>query len=189
MSGCLLAVIVVIALLAGFSIAAFGGYNSLVTLSEEVESGKADIQTQLQRRADLIPNLVNTAKGYAAHEEAVFTALAESREKLAAGGSMTELAAANDELTGAVNRLIALTESYPELKSDTQYTALMDELAGTENRIAVSRRNYNESVQTYNEKLRRFPNMIYAAVFGFQRAEYFEAGSDAQEAPLVDFGA
>ncbi len=180
--------VIAVILVAAFSAAAFAGYNSLVTLSEGIESGQADIQTQLQRRADLIPNLVNVARGYAAHEEAVFTALAESRERLGMGGSMEELAAANDEMTASINSLIALREDYPELQSDSQFTALMDELAGTENRIAVARKNYNEDVRVYNEKLRRFPNMLYAAMFGFHRAEYFSAGENAQTAPNVDFG-
>lgn len=180
-------IVIVIVLVAAFAAAAFAGYNSLVTLSEGIENGQADIQTQLQRRADLIPNLVSTARGYAAHEEAVFTALAESRERLGMGSSMRELAAVNDEMTAAINSLIALEEDYPELRSDTQFTALMDELAGTENRIAVARKNYNEDVRVYNEKLRRFPNMLYAAMFGSHRAEYFSAAEGAQAAPSVNF--
>lgn len=182
----LIAVLAVAILLA---VSAFGSYNSLVGLSEEVQSSEAEIETQLQRRSDLIPNLVNTVKGYAAHEEEVFTALADARAQLAGAGSVAELAEADSSLSSALSRLMVVVENYPDLKADTQYTALMDELAGTENRIAVARRDYNEQARSYNEKIRSFPTVLVAGMMGFDRADYFEASTGAQSAPQVDFGA
>lgn len=185
----LVALIVVLAVAIVLAMTAFGSYNSLVGLQEDVQRSGADIQTQLQRRSDLIPNLVNTVKGYAAHEEEVFTAIADARAQLAGAGSMADLAEADSSLTGALNRLLVVAESYPELKADSQYTALMDELAGTENRIAVARRDYNDQARSYNEKIRSFPTVLVAGMMGFDRAEYFEASAGAQQAPQVDFGA
>ncbi|MCI8441817.1 MAG: LemA family protein [Provencibacterium sp.] len=182
----LIAILVVAILLA---ILAFGNYNSLVSLSEDVRSSQADIETQLQRRSDLIPNLVNTVKGYAAHEQEVFSAIADARAQLAGAGSIADLAEADSSLTSALNRLMVVVENYPELKSDAQYTALMDELAGTENRIAVARRDYNEQARTYNGKIRSFPTVLVAGMMGFERVDYFEASPEAQSAPQVDFGA
>lgn len=183
----ILILIVVIVLGVILMTTAFGSYNSLVTLNEGVESAKADIQTQLQRRSDLIPNLVNTVKGYAAQEEEIFTAIADARAKLSGGSSVADMAAADGELTSALNRLMVVVENYPELKSDQQYTALMDELAGTENRITVARGNYNSKATDYNSKIKRFPTMITAAMFGFRPADYFQADAGAQSAPVVDF--
>lgn len=184
----MVALLIVLAVLVVFAIAAFSGYNSLVSLQEDVLANQSGIQTQLQRRSDLIPNLVNTVKGYAAHEEEVLTQISDARARLAAGGSMEELADADAELQSALSRLLLVVENYPELKADSQYTALMDELAGTENRIAVARRDYNDAVNTYNQKLRRFPGNIYAGLFGFEPAEYFEASKGAETPPTVDFG-
>lgn len=184
----MVALLIVLAVLVVFAIAAFSGYNSLVSLQEDVLANQSGIQTQLQRRSDLIPNLVNTVKGYAAHEEEVLTQISDARARLAAGGSMEELADADAELQSALSRLLLVVENYPELKADSQYTALMDELAGTENRIAVARRDYNDAVNTYNQKLRRFPGNIYAGLFGFEPAEYFEASQGAETPPTVDFG-
>lgn len=166
----------------------FGSYNSLVSLNENVESSRSDIQTQLQRRNDLIPNLVNTVKGYASHEEEILTGIADARARLMGGGSMAEMADADAALSSALGRLLTVVESYPDLKADTQFTALMDELAGTENRIAVSRKNYNGTAREYNEKIRRFPTVFVANMFGFDRVDYFEASEGAQTPPSVDFG-
>ena len=185
----LVAVIVVLAIAIILAMTAFGSYNTLVSLHEDVQSSASDIQTQLQRRSDLIPNLVNTVKGYAAHEEEVFTAIADARAQLSGAGSMADLAEADSSLTGALNRLLVVAENYPELKADSQYTALMDELAGTENRIAVARRDYNEQARSYNEKIRSFPTVLVAGMMGLERAEYFEASAGAQQVPQVDFGA
>lgn len=182
-----LVVVLVVAIL--LAVSAFGSYNALVGLSEDVQSGQAGIETQLQRRSDLIPNLVNTVKGYATHEDEVFSALADARAQLAGAGSMADLADADSSLSSALSRLMVVVENYPELKADAQYTALMDELAGTENRIAVARRDYNEQARIYNEKIRSFPTVLVAGMMGFERADYFEASSQAQSAPQVDFGA
>ena len=171
-------------------VSVFSGYNSLVTMRENVTGQQANIQTQLQRRNDLIPNLVNTVKGYAAHEKEVFDAVSDARARLAgAGGDMQELADADAAMQSALSRLLMVVENYPDLKANTQYTALMDELAGTENRIAVARKDYNDVVQSYNRKLRTFPTVLYAGMLGFSQADYFEAAEGAETPPTVDFGA
>lgn len=179
-----IALIVIIAILGLF---AFSTYNGLVTSEEAVTSAWSQVENQLQRRLDLIPNLVNTVKGYAAHEEAVFTEVTRAREKLIGAGSVADMAEANQELTGALSRLLAIAENYPQLKADANFRQLADELAGTENRIAVARMDYNNAVQTFNTKIRRFPTVIFANMFGFERKEYFQAEEGASQAPVVDF--
>lgn len=169
------------------AITAVSQYNSLVGASEEVDGQKANIDTQLQRRVDLIPNLVNTVKGYAAHEKEVIESVSNARSKLAGAGSMEEKAAADSELSGALSRLLMVVENYPDLKANEQFQSLTDELAGTENRIAVARKDYNDVVKTYNQKIRRFPTSIFAGVFGFEKAEYFQAAEGAEQAPDVSF--
>jgi len=184
----LIVVIVVVAILVIIVAAGVGGYNSLVGLRESVDSQAANIQTQLQRRSDLIPNLVSTVKGYAAHEEDIFTAIADARAKLAGAGSdMGALASADAELTSALSRLLVVVENYPNLKADTQFTALMDELAGTENRIAVARKDFNDTARDYNTRIKQFPTVFFANIFGFGPAAYFEADEAAQQAPIVSF--
>ncbi|MDD3654779.1 MAG: LemA family protein, partial [Desulfotomaculaceae bacterium] len=138
------------------------GYNSLVRLSEGVNSSWSQVQNQLQRRADLIPNLVQTVKGYAAHEEQIFTQVAEARSKLAGATTVGEAAQADQALAGALGRLLAIAENYPQLKADANFRALQDELAGTENRIATARMDYNNAVQAYNTKIKVFPTSLYA---------------------------
>ena len=182
----LIVVVAVVVILGGTLI---GSYNGLVSMRENVEGYKANIETVLQRRSDLIPNLVNTVQGYAAHETEIFTEIADARAKLAGGGSIEELGEANSELTSALNRLMVVVENYPDLKADTQFTALMDELAGTENRISVARQDYNNAVKSYNQRIRTFPSVIMANLFGFEKAEYFEAAEGAETAPTVNFGA
>lgn len=164
-----------------------GPYNKLVDLDTEVDKSQAKIDTQLQRRLDLIPNLVETVKGYAKHEEKVFKDVSDARAKLAGANTMEEKAEANAQVSSALSRLIAIQENYPELKADTQFTGLRDELAGTENRIAVARNDYNDVVTEYNKVVKRFPGSIVAGLFGFEKKEFFKADSAAKDAPNVDF--
>lgn len=164
--------------------------NSLMTLREDVKMQQSQVETTLQRRSDLIPNLVNTVKGYATHEEEVFTEIADARSKLAGSiesGDIDSISESNNELDSALSRLLAITESYPDLKASEQFTSLQDELAGTENRINVARQHYNEKVMTYNTSVQRFPTSIIAGIFGYSPAEYFEASEEAQKVPEVNF--
>ncbi len=168
----------------------FGTRNSLVSLKEEVEMQQSQIETTLQRRSDLIPNLVATVKGYANHEEKVFTEIAEARSKLAGSiksGDMESISEANDTLDSALSRLLAISENYPDLKASEQFIALQDELAGTENRISVARQYYNEKVNTYNTEVQKFPTSIVAGMSGYYPLQYFEADEAAKEVPKVDF--
>jgi len=180
-------VIALLAIFAVFGLFAFSTYNGLVTSDEAVSSAWSQVENQLQRRLDLIPNLVNTVKGYAAHEETIFTEVTRAREKLMGAGSVAEMAEANQELSGALSRLLAIAENYPQLKADANFRQLSDELAGTENRIAVARMDYNNTVQLFNTKIRRFPTVIFANMFGFERKEYFQAEEGASQVPKVDF--
>ncbi|HET9635363.1 MAG TPA: LemA family protein [Gemmatimonadaceae bacterium] len=168
------------------------GYNQIQTYDENAQQAKQQISVQLQRRADLVPNLVNTVKGYAQHEEAVFTQVAQARAGLQGaiqGGDPAQMATANAALTGALGRLIAVAEAYPQLKADQSFLRLQDELAGTENRIATARSDYNQAVQTYNTYIRRFPQAITAKVTGAKARTYYEAAPGTEVAPTVDFGA
>ncbi|NCU31851.1 MAG: LemA family protein [Candidatus Moranbacteria bacterium] len=165
-----------------------GTYNGLVRLEGEIDGQWAQVENNLQRRYDLIPNLVSTVKGYAQHEEDIFTAVAEARAKLAGGNlSVSETASATNELTGALGRLLAIAEAYPELKANENFLNLQDELAGTENRLAVSRKDYNESVKTFNVKIKTIPTNIVAGVIGAQSRDFFEIDEVAQENVKVDF--
>src|SRR5271170_3915516 len=182
----IVAVIVIIALIAG------GMYvsakNQMVTLNEQITSNWAQVDVVLQRRADLIPNLVSTVKGFAAHEETVFGDIANARAGLLSAKTPGEKIAANGQLDGALGRLLLIVENYPNLKSDKNFLALQDELAGSENRIAVERRRYNEAIQDYNTYIGLFPNSIFAGWAGFQRNnDYFTASEGARQAPKVDF--
>ena len=163
-------------------------YNNLVSGEETVDAKWAQVENQLQRRFDLIPNLVETAKGYAAHEEQVFTQIAEARTQYGGASTVEEAAAANDELSGALSRLLVIVENYPDLKANQQFKQLMDELAGTENRLAVAREDYNEEVRQFNGDVRSFPGNLIAGLFGFEQKDYFEAAAGAETAPSVDFG-
>jgi len=163
------------------------GYNNLVKISEGVNGSWSQVQNQLQRRADLIPNLVETVKGYASQEKEVFTEVANARAKLAGATTVAAAGQADQALTGALGRLLAISESYPQLKSDANFRALQDELAGTENRIATARRDYNNAVQSYNTKTKTFPTSLYARMLGFGPKDYFKPNVDVNNAPAVDF--
>ncbi len=170
-----------------FLVAFISQYNSLVTLETNVDARWAQVENQLQRRADLIPNLVNTVKGYASHEERVFSEIAAARSRLLAAGDPGARMEANNSLDAALGRLLAIAESYPELKADASFIRLQDELAGTENRIAVERMRYNESVETWNRAIRRFPTVIFAGLLGKGARPYFQAAESAREVPKVQF--
>ncbi len=164
-----------------------GTYNRLVTLDEEVNTAWANVETVLQRRFDLIPNLVNTVKGFADQEREVFERVTELRSQWAEAKTVNQKAQAASGLERGLGRLMLVAERYPDLKSNQNFLALQDELAGTENRISVERRRYNEAVRNYNTAIRRFPARIYAGLFGFEKREPFEADAGAQDAPTVEF--
>ncbi|HXY69109.1 MAG TPA: LemA family protein [Gemmatimonadales bacterium] len=169
------------------------GYNRIQTLDEQANAFKSQIEVQLQRRADLVPNLVATVKGYAQQEVTIFTAVADARARLGGAvqsGDLQQMSQANQGLTGALGRLLAISENYPQLKSDQNFRALQDQLEGTENRISTARGDYNGAVQAYNTYIRRFPQVITAKVIGKHERDYFELTSPAAAAvPTVDFSA
>lgn len=178
-----------LALLAPMAISGCG-YNRIQTLDEQASSAKQQIEVQLQRRADLVPNLVNTVKGYAAHEEGVFTQVANARAALSGAirtGDPAQQVQADAQLTGALGRLLAIAEAYPQLKADQTFLRLQDELSGTENRIAVSRSDYNAAVRDYNAYIRRFPQALTAKVTGAKPRPYYDAPPGSETAPTVDF--
>jgi LemA protein len=187
-------VIAVILVLVLIALAIGGMYvgrkNQMVTLNEQVKSNWAQVDVVLQRRADLIPNLVETVKGFAAHEEQVFGDIAKARSALIGAKTPTDKIAANGQLDSALSRLLVVVENYPQLKSNENFLRLQDELAGTENRIAVERKRYNDSIQAYNTYIALFPNSIFAGWAGFQRNDaYFQASEASREAPKVSFPA
>ncbi|HYL93015.1 MAG TPA: LemA family protein [Alphaproteobacteria bacterium] len=179
-------VVLVIALLV------FGSYigakNQMVAKNETVKSKWAQVDVVLQRRADLIPNLVETVKGIASQEQVVFGDIAKARSALLSANTPTDKIAANQQLDGAIGRLLLIVENYPQLKSSENFLRLQDELAGTENRIAVERKNYNDSLQDYNTFIGQFPNSVWAGMAGFKRNEaYFAASEASRQTPKVDF--
>jgi LemA protein len=181
-----------VAFIAALALTAAGcGYNRIQSLDEQVNKAKGQIAAQLQRRADLIPNLVETVKGYAKQETTIFTEVANARARLAGsvqGGNLEEMANANQALNAPLGRLLAIAENYPQLKSDANFRALMDELTGTENRIATARQDYNDAVNAHNSFIRTFPYNLTAKVFGASAPKpYFEAKEGAEEAPQVKF--
>ena len=165
-----------------------GKYNSLVSQNENIDGAWAQVENVLQRRADLIPNLVKTVKGFAAQEKEIFTAVAKARSALiGAKGDPKQSAEANSAMSSALGRLLAISERYPELKSNQNFLRLQDELAGSENRIAVERKRYNDAVRDYNKTVKRFPNNIISGLFNFDARVYFEADKQAKSVPEVKF--
>jgi LemA protein len=192
MGKALIAVIVILVVLAVFGLIFFGQYvgvkNTLVTKNEAVKSAWSQVDIVLQRRADLIPNLVETVKGYAQQEVTVFGDIAKARSQLLSAGTPQEKIAANGQLDGAIGRLLLVVENYPQLKSNENFLRLQDELAGTENRIAVERKRYNDTLQDYNTYVQQFPNSIFAGWAGFKPNEaYFAASEGARQVPKVNF--
>lgn len=179
-----IAIVAVIAILGGNLVSS---YNGLVDKQANVENADAQIQVQLQRRADLIPNLVNTVKAYASHEEDVYTALADARAKLNSASNPEEYTDATESFDSALSRLLVVVENYPELKADKNFIALQDELAGTENRLSTARKDYNDTATEYNATIKKFPTVIFAGMFGFEKVDLFEASSESQTAPTVNF--
>lgn len=163
-------------------------YNKFVGQEEGIKAQWAQVENQLQRRNDLIPNLVSTVKGYAAHEQGVLQAIADSRAKMAGAKTPEQTIAAANEQTSALARLLVVVENYPNLKADEQFNRLMDELSGTENRIAVERMRYNEKIQAYNTLRRSFPSNVTGNLFGFKEYPFFKAPTEAKQVPKVDFG-
>lgn len=180
-------VLVIIAIIVLIVIGLVSSYNGVVGLSEEVDNKFATIDTMLQRRADLIPNLVNTVKGYTNQEQSIIDSVTEARAKLAGASSVEDKANADQELTTALNNLLVVVENYPDLKSSQNFINLSDELAGTENRIATARKDYNDAVRSYNTKIKKFPTNIISGMFGFEDKEYFQATEGSEEVPTVDF--
>ncbi len=175
---------------------AVGTYNQFVQTEEQINGQWAEVQTQYQRRADLIPNLVNTVKGYAEFEQETLTGVVEARSKATSiqidptnltPEKLAEFQQAQDQLSGALSRVLVTVEKYPDLKANQNFLELQAQLEGTENRISVARRNFNESVQAYNSNLRTFPNNIFAGWYGFEAKGYFEASAGAENAPTVQF--
>ena len=180
----LIAVIVILIIIA---IPLISSYNNLVKLEQNVNIAESNIDTQLQRRSDLIPNLVNTVKGYASQEKDIFTEIADARSKLAGANNITEQANADSELSGALSRLLLVVENYPNLKSNQNFQDLSIQLEGTENRIAIARQEYNTAVTTYNTKLKSFPTKIVASLFGFDERPLYKATEGSQQVPEVNF--
>ncbi len=179
--------IVILAVVALLVVFGFSSYNGLVGANEAVNGKWSQIENQLQRRSDLIPNLVNTVKGFAAQEKEIIQSVSDARAKLAGAAGPAAKAEANGELNGALSRLLVVVENYPQLKSDANFRQLMDELSGTENRIAVARQDYNNAVQSFNTKIRSFPTNMLAGMMGFSAKEYFRADEGAKQVPQVQF--
>lgn len=163
------------------------GYNKMIGLEQKVNIAQGNIESDLQRRSDLIPNLVETVKGFAKQEEKIFTDIANARAKLGGAGNVNERANADSELSGALSRLLVVVENYPELKSNENFRSLMVQLEGTENRINIARKDYNTAVSEYNTTIKKFPNSLVASVFRFGEKPYYKASEGAKEVPKVDF--
>ena len=179
--------LIIIGVIAIIAVLLINSYNGMVSKQETVDSSLSNLDVMLQRRADLIPNLVNTVKGYASHETEIIEKITEARSKLVNANGVEEMSEANNELSSSLNALMLVVENYPDLKSSENFIQLSDELAGTENRIAVARRDYNNAVKSFNTSIKKFPSNILAGIFGFDEAVYFEADETAQEVPSVNF--
>jgi LemA protein len=175
------------AVVAAIAVYAVGVYNRLVRQRNVVREGWSGIDVQLKRRTDLIPNLVETVKGYAKQETTIFTAIADARARIGSGQPAQSQMQASNDLSNAISRLLVIVENYPQLKSSENFMRLQDELAGTENRLAVERMRYNETVQAYNTHLRQFPSNLVASAFNFEAKPLFEAPASAKVAPKVQF--
>jgi len=189
--GCLFG-LVIFAIIAFFLLLVGGyfmvSYNSLVKMDEEINAQQEEIENQLQRRFDLIPNLVETVKGYAIHEQEILNNLAEARKSYGGAGSLQDKLKAGDELKGLFNRLMMIVENYPNLKANEGFLKFQDQLEGTENRIAVARGRYIRAVRDFNSSIRKFPKNFIAGMFGFEPHEYIEVTEEAKQVPKVDFG-
>lgn len=178
---------IIIFLILGFIAYIWLTYNSLITLRERIKEALSGIDVQLKRRADLIPNLIETVKGYAKHEKEVFENVTKARSALMSAGSLPDKAQANDMLTGALKSLFAVAESYPELKASDNFKSLQDELSDTEDKVSYSRQFYNSNVLAFNTKIQTFPASIIASQFGFKSFDFFQAEEEAKNAPKVKF--
>lgn len=179
--------LIILGILAIIFLPLIGSYNSIVGLEQRVDAAQSNIDTQLQRRSDLIPNLVQTVKGYASQEQKIFTDVANARSRLAGAQNISDKANADAQLSTALSRLLVVVERYPELKSSQNFKDLSVALEGTENRIAIARQDYNTNVNNYNTSIKRFPNSIISGMYGFTPRPYYKASEGAQEVPKVDF--
>lgn len=180
-------VLIVLAVILVLVAPVISSYNKMVTLDQKVKKAESNIDTQLKRRSDLIPNLVETVKGYATQEKEIFTDIANARAKLGGAQSVGEKANADSELSGALGRLLVVVEQYPQLKSNENFRDLTTNLEGTENRINIARQDYNEAVDVYNTSIRKFPASIVASIFRFEQREYYKIDEGSREVPKVDF--
>ena len=180
-------VLIVLAVIFVLLTPVISSYNKMITLDQKVKKAESNIDTQLKRRSDLIPNLVETVKGYATQEKEIFTDIANARAKLGGAQSVGQKANADSELSGALGRLLVVVEQYPQLKSNENFRDLTTNLEGTENRINIARQDYNEAVDVYNTSIRRFPASILASVFRFEQREYYKIDESSREVPKVDF--
>lgn len=180
-------IITILVIVAILFVVVMPSYNNLVSLNEDVDNAWSQVQVAVKRRADLIPNLVNTVKGYANFEEETLTKITEARSKVNSANTPEELASANEQLTRAIGDINVVVEAYPELKAQSSFLDLQAQLEGTENRIATARRDYNEEVKVYNKKVRSLPTKLYAGLLGFGPKAYFEAPEGEQDAPDVNF--
>lgn len=183
----LIIIAIIVIIVVWFGGCLVGKYNTMVTMNESIQSSWAQVDVVLQRRYDLIPNLVETVKGYAGHEKEVFLKVTEARSKVGGAKSIPGKIAANNQLSSALARLLVVVENYPQLKANQNFLKLQDELAGTENRIAVERRRYNEAVKFFNQFIRQIPNNLIAGIFNFEKGTYYEIPEASKETPKVKF--